>query len=120
MTEQSSEATVSMALQRMSLHLDMLAGQIFEVEEALSHLLQRNGDVDALPISRFQALDFTRQSLEDCALLLNHLSCNQTLTTEYVDQVEVSSKLKLSSTRELAASSSMPSVDNAVGEVDFL
>ena len=120
MREQSSEATISMALHRMSLHLDMLAGRIFEVEEVLSDLLQKSGEVDTLPISKFQTLDFTRQSLEDCALLLNYLSCKRTLSTEYLDQIEINSKLKLASTRDLAVADNMLSWKSTDGEVDFL
>ena len=56
-------------------HLDELARRISEVEEALCGLFTEPGTLNGHDaITKFQALDFVRQALEDCAVLVHHMA----------------------------------------------
>lgn len=120
MLVQSDSDSNAHVLRRLSTHLDMLAGQIFSVEEALSGVLAEDTQTSEIPITKFQSLDFTRQSLEDCALLLHFLS-NQILDKDSIHQQseELSKKLKLDATRNLLCDHSVEKENQKNGEVDF-
>lgn len=106
-------------LNRLSIHLDVLSGKIFEVEEALGDHLMSDARNEGLPITKFQSLDFTRQSLEDCALLLNFLSQNQATNTPLgEDRDLLLENLKLDATRCLVWPDREFSSSN-VGEIDL-
>lgn len=61
-------------LARLSKHLDHLSGQVFDTEEQLGELLVSVSPQKPVAMDKIQSLDFIRQSLEDCALLLHCLS----------------------------------------------
>ncbi len=60
-------------LLRLSKHLDKLSGQVCDAEEHIGDLLSGMVPQRAFTFERIQSLDFVRQSLEDCALLLLYL-----------------------------------------------
>lgn len=120
MDSPNKSATVSEVLEKLSTHLDMIAGQVFDVEEALGEVLSQESQQSSVPITKFQALDFARQSLEDCALLLTMLGRSETLRVplNYSDK-QVLQKLKLNTTREiLNLDFAKPTVQSG-GEVDL-
>lgn len=62
----------------LSSHLDCLAQRICQVEETLGGLFTGSEHLDGrITISKLQALDFVRQALEDCALLVHYLALEQ-------------------------------------------
>ena len=103
----------------MSDHLDMLAGQIFDVEEELGTLLVSADPQSAISITRFQSLDFTRQSLEDCALLLSLLSREDVLEKSIHEEKLVAQKLKLDATRALLSRNTTERRSSNLGDVDL-
>jgi hypothetical protein len=103
----------------VSTHLDHLAGDIFRIEEALSTLLNQQTGAEGLPITTLQSLDFTRQSLEDCALLLDMMAKNR----HRPEQAELCSlqkdKLRLESTRKLIKGATLQQKPPENGDVDL-
>ena len=99
----------------------MLAGQIFAVEEALGVYLQNKTDkTEGIPITKFQSLDFARQSLEDCALLVYLLSDETAAKSRLGNSsVSICEKLKLDATRELVASDRPRKIEIDSGDVDL-
>jgi hypothetical protein len=88
----------------LSTHLDGLARRISEVEEASCGILT---DPSALnghdAITKFQALDFVRQALEDCAVLVHHMALEQGAdNSQYLGNSQMlRAKLKLEATQSL-------------------
>ncbi|MFK7764368.1 MAG: hypothetical protein AB8B62_13995 [Roseobacter sp.] len=116
----TQEIIASDVLKRLSVHLDHLSSKIFEVEEALGELLNHESKHEGLPITKFQSLDFTRQSLEDCSLLLCFFSQIESFQESSIDDRNlIIEGLKLDITRSLVQpNSSIASLDNT-GEVDL-
>lgn len=87
---------------RLSSHLDQLAGKIYDVEQTLGDALTSTS-TQTTSITRFQALDFVRQSLEDCSLLIHFLSAlDAEESAMHADQlVHIEKKLKLDTTKAL-------------------
>lgn len=110
----------STVLHRLSVHLDFLAARIFEVEEELGNILSSKTDSKEVSITKLQSLDFTRQSLEDCAVLLHMLEKNFTADEAWVSENVLSSKeLKLNSTKSIVRATPSPSKPDASGHVDM-
>ncbi len=84
-------------LKRLSDHLNALAGDVQQIEHAVSGSLDGPHTQDPNTVMRLQRLDFLRQSLEDLAFLSLDLSRTQG------DQINVSvaMNLKLDATRGL-------------------
>jgi hypothetical protein len=101
MSESIQPIPLKNVLESVSNHLDMLAGQIFNVEEALSELVANDSRANGLSITKFQSLDFARQSLEDCALLLLFLSRETSGSSILVGSSDACETLKLASTKSL-------------------
>lgn len=93
---------VSCVLDRLSEHLDMLAGQIHTTEEAVGDALSGDTSDFSNSVSKLQSLDYLRQSLEDCAMLTLILA-NSHAKKFYpdVDAQQLCTKLKLETTKEL-------------------
>lgn len=97
------------ALNRLAMHLDMLAGRVFDVEHALGHTLANAQSTDDVPFTKLQSLDFTRQSLEDCALMLHLLSQEGMLETNpHRSLYAISQRLKLEATKRLLRNNEQP------------
>ncbi|MEP1614641.1 MAG: hypothetical protein ABJL72_22310 [Roseobacter sp.] len=112
--------TVVTTLEKMSNHLDLLAGKIYDVEEELGTLLNSEIKTNNLSLSKFQSLDFTRQSLEDCALLLHLISRNTGLSKiNLCDSIDLKSKLKLEATRSLMQMSALETTNSKSGDLDL-
>ncbi len=87
-------------LNRLSDHLDMLAGQILSMEETVGDALRGETNDFAASVSKLQSLDYVRQSLEDCAVLA--LIIAKTQENGMAPQAQqLREKLKLQSTKEL-------------------
>ena len=111
--------SISDTLARLSAHLDMLAGQIFCVEEALGTVLSDESSTAGISITRLQSLDFTRQSLEDCALMLQALSADPSAQAALENSSALEQKLKLDATKKLLfAKKAMISFESD-GDVDL-
>ncbi len=103
MKNPENKADLSATLQKLSAHLDLLASQVFSVEEALGAMLNSGDKNQRISITKFQSLDFTRQSLEDCALMLQILSTDPSAMTPIKDKSGIRNKLKLDATKDLIA-----------------
>ena len=84
-------------LRRLSEHLDGLAAEVLQIEQAIGEDLGDGVSRAAATITRLQRLDFLRQSLEDSALLVLLLS-----RAERVPEA-MQGKLRLDTTRALLA-----------------
>lgn len=104
MSSDISQSRIPDILARLSAHLDKLAAQVFDVEEALGDLISTGGTTDKPSVTKLQSLDFVRQSLEDCALLAHQLGAQPILSSEEGAALEVlRAKLKLAATQELVS-----------------
>ncbi|MEM9969156.1 MAG: hypothetical protein AAF755_13825 [Pseudomonadota bacterium] len=87
---------------RLAVHMDGLAARVHRIECLLSPQMLDASARENRTIRDLQHLDYLRQSLEDCALLLlllgQHLS-QSFLTVE--DIAAIQEKLRLESTQEL-------------------
>ena len=120
MTAEVKQKHLSEVLDRLSVHLDMIAGQVFDVEEAISPLLSNNIASSNPSIEKFQSLDFVRQTLEDCSLLVGILSKeNSTTGVSIFDKTQITNRLKLDITRELLTDN-VPSIRfESGGDIEF-
>ena len=111
---------LSEVLDSLSVHLDMIAGQLFDVEEAISPLLTDSAASSSLSIEKLQSLDFVRQTLEDCSLFVGFLSKEtSTSSITILEKTQIKNRLKLDITRELFAND-IPSIKfEPGGDVDF-
>lgn len=117
---QANDQNLSIVLEKLSVHLDALAGKIFSAEEELSDFINKEEFNTKTAITKFQSLDFTRQSLEDCALLLCLMRENCALTGEDVSNVEdIRKRLKLDTTRQILLGNGDQKEEGFDGEVDF-
>ena len=88
-------------LARLSKHLDKLSGQIYDVEEQLSVVLLSTAQ-NATTVEKLQSIDFIRQSLEDCALLVYLMRTIDIETRIPEDTLrDLMLKLKLNTTKEI-------------------
>ena len=89
-------------LARLSKHLDHLSGQVFDTEEQLGELLLTMPPQKPVAVDKIQSLDFVRQSLEDCALLLHYLSEQQSEQLQTQLLLETArQKMKLNTTQNI-------------------
>jgi hypothetical protein len=110
---------ISQTLARLSSHLDVLAGQLFHVEEALGQVLSSPKRNEGVSVTEFQSLDFARQSLEDCALMLHILSQDPSAEAEFRNTLTAKEKLKLEATRRLLTPQSGNANSISSGEIDL-
>lgn len=98
---EDSVVSISVVLDRLSNHLDMLAGKVLATEEAVGKALQ--GDKAPLEnaVGRLQTLDFLRQSLEDCAMLSLMLATHKNGDNSAVSIEQLEQRLKLEATKNL-------------------
>ena len=101
MTPPKQRILLSHTLEQLSKHLDLLSEQIFHVEEALGKELATKDASHSVSITKFQSLDFARQSLEDAALLLNALGKDPNAKIQLMQRPDTTVELKLESTRRL-------------------
>ena len=110
-------------LSRVSDHLDLLAAQVHDLEEAIGSAVLENPNNVQVEITRLQGLDYVRQCLEDLALLTAVFE-NQLPDSgfEFPNIDQVRSKLKLEITKGILfnESDSEPvSEKRAVGDLDL-
>lgn len=121
--DEQNSLGISTLLDRMSSQLDLLAGQVFDVEEAIGTSMTDGQNAHGVEITRLQALDYLRQCLEDLALLTTLLSReDENLSARIGNLNELSSKLKLEVTKGILAGERRPeesSLKRAVGDVDL-
>ena len=103
MSKAAPSLSMSDLLCRFADHLDSLAGTVMDVEESVGEVVRRlEGTQQDIPLVRLQALDFTRQSLKDCAVLLKQVSSERELQrTRVSDLTRLSAPLKLDHTMSL-------------------
>ena len=102
MAARSNKCKNSPVFDNLSAHLDRLAEQVCDIEEALGLSLPENSSACSISITKFQSLDFIRQSLEDCALLVHYLSLHRKGDgVSDQDATAISSKLKLDATKNI-------------------
>jgi hypothetical protein len=115
---ESASKDMNEVLANLASHLDAIAGQIFEIEEAVGLLLVQRVNMESSTIARLQKLDFVRQSLEDIAIL-SHLLKRE----DFFIQIEIESivpKLKLEETvRVLRGSNQFVTITHDQGDIDF-
>lgn len=105
---------------RLSAHLDMIAGQIYEIEKDLGELLAVQEPQAELSITKTQRLDFARQSLEDCAVLLHLISAPNEQYLGKITQTEaIAERLKLETTKALIRFETTNFEPGDGGEIDF-
>ncbi|WP_187430990.1 hypothetical protein ROLI_022130 [Roseobacter fucihabitans] len=110
-------------LKRISLHLDVLAGHVFDIEQTVGDTVASNASHDDLAIRNLQTLDFLRQSLEDMALLAALLSKQNEESFDEKTIELIGRQLKLESTRcllEFGAIKELQSNEDSRGELDLL
>lgn len=114
----------SAVLARLSKHLDKLSGQVFDMEEQLGSVLDAAHIKETVTLTKIQSLDFVRQSLEDCALLLHYLSHMELSDASDAEAfVQITKKLKLNTTQEIAAPNSVTKIAEgnfSAGDMDLL
>ena len=91
------EIEIGPILERMSAHLDRLAAQVYDIENAVGAAMVAGADGSDALIRDFQTLDFLRQSLEDLALL--SLLLGQIGEGLPEEPASLSSRLKMEVTR---------------------
>lgn len=124
MGQKPCDLPLETVLSNISSHLDQLAGRIYDIEETLGETLATN-KAEISSITKFQSLDFIRQSLEDCAMLVHLLSTHAPPAASSIDNSsQMASRLRLDVTRSLmVAPANDPSAfeknDADVGDVDL-
>lgn len=117
-TRVTARKNMNEVLANLSRHLDIIAGQIFEIEEAVGLLVEQEKKMDNSIIARLQKLDFVRQSLEDISIL-SHLLKREDCSI----QIEIDSivpKLKLEGTVRILTGSNQSVIDTChQGDIDF-
>ena len=123
MPSPSGELGLSGVLERIARHLDALAGQIYGVEDTLSSALAVVPDKEISSLTRLQSLDYVRQSLEDCALLVHLIrQCPTTEGFSTGNALAITQKLKLDSTRAIlgpAYNQNRENLGPEVGDLDL-
>ena len=110
-------------LSRVSDHLDLLAAQVHDLEEAIGSAVLDNPNAVQVEITRLQGLDYVRQCLEDLALLTTVFENQLTESGfEFSNIDSVRSKLKLEITKGILCNESgngPVSEKRAVGDFDL-
>ena len=120
MEENTESIDISEVLHRLSNHLDFLAGRVFEVEQELGSLLTKANSSEEISITKIQSLDYTRQSLEDCSLLLQVLRTHSNSGLEAgANFGTTAGKLKLKSTESILNPNTQSSESHISGQVDI-
>jgi hypothetical protein len=101
MSENTQRDALNRTISNMSEHLDHLAANVFRVEEAIGELLDQKVVPSTVPLTKLQTLDYTRQSLEDCALLLHLISKESEGDEKSADFFKLKSRLRLKTTRDI-------------------
>lgn len=120
MSGKISDLYLSKVLEKLSAHLDYLSGQVFNVEQELGEMVAGGDGLPSRSITKLQSLDFTRQSLEDCALLLHLLSNNKNTKITIGDDAEtIQRNLKLEKTRNLLIDFRVIELEDEAGKIDL-
>jgi len=61
---------LSELLEGLTNHIDKLSARVFDLEDVIGNLIGRSECYSSLNIESAQSLDFLRQSLDDCAVLV--------------------------------------------------
>ncbi|MCV3272055.1 hypothetical protein [Roseobacter sinensis] len=93
--DNGSEHPISTINIRLSSYLDKLAGQIFDLEEAISHAVDTSSSAEPQTITSLQSLDFLRQSLEDLAIMTLLIGQENKVSLTAPEIEKISQKLKL-------------------------
>ena len=122
-TDPMSGLPLETFLSRVSDHLDLLAAQVHDLEEAIGSAVLDNPNDVQVEITRLQGLDYVRQCLEDLALLTTVFE-NQIPESgfEFPNIDRVRSKLKLEITKGILFNeidSAPVSEKRAVGDFDL-
>ncbi|WP_299963210.1 hypothetical protein [uncultured Roseobacter sp.] len=96
-----STLLLSDVLYRLSVHIDKLAGQVFEVESTIGKFISSEAPTDATTILDLQSLDFLRQSFEDLSMLNLLLSQKTEFAVDFSSPEVIAKKLKLQATKVL-------------------
>lgn len=116
----SETIEMSSILEKLSDHLDFLAGRVFDVEEELGSLLVGSNSGESVSITKIQSLDFTRQSLEDCALLVQVIRKHTAgESIQISSDVFASSDLKLNSTKNIVGPCKQSTPIDYSGQIDM-
>jgi hypothetical protein len=98
----------------------MIAGLIYEIERDLGVLLATHEAKGEVSITKTQRLDFARQSLEDCAVLLHLISAPNEHETGKIEETEaIAARLKLETTKALVRLETTTFKPVDTGEIDF-
>lgn len=117
-TRVTARKNMNEVLANLSRHLDIIAGQIFEIEEAVGLLVEQEKKMDNSIIARLQKLDFVRQSLEDISIL-SHLLKREDCSI-HIEIETIVPKLKLEETVRLVTGSNQFVTDTHLqGDIDF-
>ncbi|WP_300030376.1 hypothetical protein [uncultured Roseobacter sp.] len=120
---QIKSVSLAKVMERASNQLDLLAAQVFDLEETIGSTLSDDTIARGSDITRLQALDYLRQCLEDLALLTMLLNRDPKQKDILIaDAEQLASKLKLEVTRGLLSpekSESEAPRKRVVGDVDL-
>jgi hypothetical protein len=101
---------LSIVLRQISSHLDGLSIQVQGIESTFGAQLNPGAPPQSGLITQLQSLDYLRQSLQDLAVLLTHLSEVEGMNTVPFGQIsKINGILKLSDTKAIL----MPQVETA-------
>lgn len=119
MDAEPSEIALEVILQRVSDHLDALAGEVHSIEHVIGSELSLTSGQSAQSITRLQRLDYLRQCLEDLAMLTLLLSN----TSEGSVCQSLAKKLRLATSKDMFKSGKVPQLEKAddgtLGEIDL-
>lgn len=118
----SRQIHLDAVLKSFSSHLDGLAQQINDVEDALSITIEGKNPSNVAPIQKLQSLDYIRQSLEDSALMVHLLSQLELVHGLKInDAGAIAVKFKLEKTQELLLLCENPSLHmtKSSGDLDL-
>lgn len=106
-------------LARLSEHLATLAKNMQQLEETAGDLLAHADVKDEASIIVLQSLDYTRQSLEDCSMLVQHISqCDDITDLEISGFDALLQRLKLDITRSFLTCRHRAVLNTLPGEFD--
>ncbi|AXI46718.1 hypothetical protein C1J03_12215 [Sulfitobacter sp. SK012] len=103
-------------LERLSTHLNFLAGRIFEVEHAIGNQSFLAEAVSS-QICEVQTLDFLRQSLEDMSIAAHLLSQERQIENDF--KTLLFQQLKLDSSHAALSGEEYPSIGKQNGDLDL-